>query len=175
MKVYLRALEIEDHILMQKWMSDPEVVKYLGGNVFFVSREREKTFIESKIADDSKSIYLGICEKETGQLIGYASINNIDLRNSKAEWGGLVIGEEKYRSSGYGKEAASKLLRFLFDQYPVHKCVAYCLAEHPVTVRLFESLGFKFDGVLRDEIFKNGEHKNVNMYSILREEINGKF
>ncbi|MDX9918330.1 MAG: GNAT family protein [Gudongella sp.] len=175
MKVYLRALELNDYILINEWRKDPEITKYLAGNVFFVSSEREKKSIENKIFDDSVNVYLGICEKQSDKLIGYTSINNIDLRNSKAEWASIFIGDKNVVGQGYGKEASILTLRFLFDQYPIHKCYGRCLEEHPKTVKLLLSLGFTQDGILRDDVFKNGEFKNVLLFSLLREEINGQF
>jgi RimJ/RimL family protein N-acetyltransferase len=175
MRVYLRALEINDYLLINKWRNDPETSRYLGGNVFLVSLEREKKSVEEKIFDDSKNVYFAICEKESGKLIGFSSINNIDIRNLKAEWGGTLIGDKEYLGAGFGKEASALMLRFLFNQYPINKCYAYCLEEHPATPKLFSSLGFKQDGILRNEIFKNGEFKNLLLFSILREEINGQF
>ncbi len=175
MSVYLRALEIEDYILINKWRNDPMINKFLCGNFFYVSSEREKKSIENKIFDDSQNIYLGVCLTENNQLIGYVQINNIDLRNLKAEWGGTLIGERQYLGKGYGKRASQLLLRFLFDQYPINKCYARCLEEHPATVKLLKSLGFNQDGVLRQDLYKNGEFKNVLLFSILRNEINGFF
>lgn len=175
MNIYLRALEIDDYVLFNKWRNDPEIVKYLGANIFLVSKEREKKSIENKIFDDSKNVYFAICENESNKLIGYSSINNIDLRNLKAEWGGILIGDKEFHGKGLGKEASSLMLRFLFDQYPINKCYAFCLEEHPVTLKLFLSLGFQQDGILRKEVYKNGEFKNVLLFSILREEINGQF
>jgi RimJ/RimL family protein N-acetyltransferase len=175
MRVYLRALELEDYKPINLWRSDPEIFRYLCGNMFFVSTERERKAVEGKILNDAINVYLGICDKESNELIGYGSINNIDLRNLKAEWGGTLIGKKEYIGKGYGKEASSLLLRFLFDQYPINKCYAYCLEEHPSTRKLFSSLGFKHDGVLRDEVFKNGQFKNVLLFSILRNETNNYF
>lgn len=174
-RIYLRALEIEDSILINKWRRDPQTVKYLAGNFFFVSLEREKKSIESKILDDSKHIYLGICLKENDKLIGYVQINNIDLRNLKAEWGGTLIGEKDLIGQGFGEEASKLLLRFLFSQYPVNKCYAYCLAEHPATSKLCKKLGFKQEGLLRQEVYKNGEFKDIMIFSILRNEIGDHF
>lgn len=175
MKVYLRALELNDYMLINKWRNDPETTKYLAGNVFFVSSERERKSIENKILDDSKQLYLAICDKSNDKLIGYTQINNIDLRNLKAEWGGTLIGDKDYVGGGYGKEASILLLRYLFDQYPINKCYGYCLEEHPYTAKLILSLGFKQDGILRKDVFKNGEFKNVLIFSLLREEIDGQF
>lgn len=174
-RVFLRALEIEDYKLISKWRNDINVTRYLCGNAYFVSSEREKKSIENKILDDSRNLYLGVCLIEDERIIGYVQINNIDLRNQKAEWGGTLIGERGLLGKGYGEEASRLLLKFLFEQYPINKCYGYCLSEHPVTASLFEKFGFRKDGVLRQEVFKNGEFKDILLYSILRNEIVGRF
>jgi len=174
-RIYLRAFEPDDYRLINKWRNDPEINHYLGGNVFLVSSEREKKSVEEKIFDDSKNIYFAICDIHTNELIGFSSINNIDMRNLKAQWGGTLIGDKEYIGKGLGKESAALMLHFLFDQYPINKCYAYCLEEHPATINLFLSLGFTQDGILRQDVFKHGEFKNLLLFSILREEINGQF
>jgi len=107
----------------------------------------------NKIIDDAKNVYFAICKQESDKLIGYSSINNIDIRNLKAEWGGTQIGDKEFIGKGYGREASGMMLRFLFDQYPVNRCYAYCLEEHPATPKLFTSLGFQREGTLRKDIF----------------------
>lgn len=174
MNVYLRALEF-DYKLINQWRNDEYLRKFLGGNVFFVSSEREKKFVESKIFNDEKDIYFAICDRSNNEMIGYCSISNIDLRNLTAEWSGTLIGKKECLGKGYGEESAKLMLRFLFEQYPIHKCYTSCLQEHPATIKLFEKLGFKQEGILRDNIYKNGKFKNVVLYSILREEINNNF
>ncbi len=175
MKVYLRAFELGDYVQLHKWRTDEEINKYLGGNMFLISSEREKKFVENKIFDDSKELYFAICDSENDKFIGISMIKDIDLRNQKAEWAGTLIGEKEYIGKGYGKEASAMMLRYLFDQYPIHKCYGYCLEEHPSTAKMLLSLGFKQDGILRDDVYKNGEFKNKLLFSILRSEINGKF
>lgn len=170
-RIYLRALEIEDSDIINSWRQSKETVNYLGGNYYFVSKYRERKSIESKILDDSKNIYLGVCLKENNSLIGYVQINNIDLRNLKAEWGGTLIGDANYLGGGYGLEASKLLLKFIFEEYPINKCYAYCLASHPHTPKLFKKLGFSQDGVLRQEVYKNGAFNDILVYSLLKSEI----
>jgi len=49
------------------------------------------------------------------------------------------------------------------------------LEEHPASEKLFLSFGFKKEGVLRDDVYKNGAFKNILLFSILRDEINDRF
>lgn len=170
MRIFLRALEPEDHVLISSWRQDDEISKLYGGNYFFVSTYRDKNWVLEKINDDRTNIYLAICLKEDKRMIGITSINNIDLRNQKAEWGGTTIGDKTLWGKGYAGEAAKLMLSFLFEQYPIHKCYGYCLEEHTVTQKLFKSVGMSLDGIIRDDVFKNGEFKSKMLFSILRSE-----
>lgn len=174
-RIFLRPLEISDHLLINRWRNDPEIVRYLAGNAFLVSLERERQWVEEKIAENQNNLYFAICLIKDSRLIGYSSINHIDLRNQKAEWGGTLVGDRSFIGKGFGREASSMMLRYLFDQYPIHRCYAYCLQEHPSTEKLFLSLGFKKEGVLRDDVFKDGSFKSLLLFSILRQEIKDHF
>jgi len=169
-RIYLRAFEPEDYTLTVKWRNDEEITKALSGNHFFVSQAREKKWVEDKSINDDNHIYLAICLREDGKMIGFTSINNIDCRNLKAEWGGTIIGEKSLWGKGYATEAAKLMLEYLFEQYPMHKCYAYCLEEHEVTQKMFLSLGLNKEGLIRDDVFKDGEFKSKLLFSILREE-----
>ena len=174
-RIFLRPLEVNDYLPINKWRNDPKIARYLAGNAYLVSPEREKRWVEEKIADNRDNLYFAICAAKAGRLIGYSSINHIDLRNRKAEWGGTLVGDRSCIGKGYGREASSLMLRYLFDQYPVHRCYAYCLQEHPSTEKLFLSRGFKREGILRDDVFKDGSFKNLLLFSILRHEIEDHF
>jgi RimJ/RimL family protein N-acetyltransferase len=175
MRIYLRAFEPEDYVLINKWRNDEEIYRSLGGNLNFVSLAREKNWVQSKSIEDNRNIYLAVCLLDSDEMVGYTSINNIDLRNQKAEWGGTIIGNKSLWGKGIASEAARQMLGYLFEQYPIHKCYGYCLEEHHVTKKMFISLGLKQDGILRDEVFKNGEFKNLLVFSILRDEFEAKY
>lgn len=168
--IFLRAFEPDDYKVTSLWRKDPDIMNSLGGNHFFISELREKIWVENKSMGDNSEIYMAICMRKDQKLIGYTSINSIDLRNSSAEWGGTIIGDKTYWGKGIATKAAEMMLEYLFAQYPVHKCYVYCLAEHAVTIKMLTSLGFSQDGVMRDHIFKNGEYKSLLVFSILREE-----
>lgn len=168
-RLYLRAFEPEDYKLINEWRIDEDIYKLLGGNHNFVSSVREKQWVDQKMVDDNNNIYLAICLKEEKRMIGYTCIKNIDLRNLKAELG-YIIGDKTKWGKGFATEAEKITLKYLFHQYPIHKCYAYCLQEHIVSIKLLKSLGFKQDGILRDEVYKDGEFKSFLVFSILREE-----
>jgi RimJ/RimL family protein N-acetyltransferase len=170
MEIYLRALEPNDYQLIYKWRTDSEVTSMLGGSSYFASREKEKRWVEEKINSSIDQLYLAICLRESDEMIGYTSINNIDFRNRKAEWGGTIIGDKQYWGRGIAKSAAILMLSYIFEELGLNRCYAYCLEEHEVTIRLFKSLHFTQEGVLRCDVFKKNRFHNCALFSLLKSE-----
>lgn len=170
MEIYLRSLEVADGPLIYKWRMDPEITDLLSGPSFFASREKEQRWVEDKVSNTTGQLYLAICLRETDAMIGYTSLNNIDFRNRKTEWGGTIIGEKQFWGKGIAKAAASLMLRYVFEELGMNRCYAYCLEEHEVTRRLFKSLRFSQEGILRDDVFKKGVFHNSLLFSLLRSE-----
>jgi ribosomal-protein-alanine N-acetyltransferase len=170
MRIYLRAFELEDYKLINQWRSDPEITALLSGNVMFVSSEREKKWVEDKIFEDSTSLYLGICLKESNELIGYLSVTSIDYRNRKAEWAGLIIGRKDLMRHGYANEAVRLMLEHLFFQLGLGRVYAHALEEHVNSIRMMMKAGFKKEGVLRNNVFKDNRFHNSVFMSLLKEE-----
>ncbi|MDZ7821463.1 MAG: GNAT family N-acetyltransferase [Candidatus Marinimicrobia bacterium] len=114
MKIFLRALEPDDYQVTFKWRSDKKISNMIAGNKFFISKEREKLWVEAKSINDKDGIYLAICLKENQQMIGYCSIINIDLKNLKAELGGTIIGEKEQWGKGMEQKHKSYCLNTAF-------------------------------------------------------------
>lgn len=170
MRIYLRAFELSDSSLIHRWRSNEDIVRNVSGNTYFVSSEREKKWVEDKIVNDYRDMYLAICLKANNEMIGYTSINNIDYRNRKAEWGGTIIGEIEHQSQGYATEAAILMLGYIFEELNLNKCYGYCLEEHAATIKLLKKLHFTQEGILRENVFKNNSYKNMLLFSLLRHE-----
>lgn len=174
-RIFLRALEPMDYQSIHDWRIAPEVNEKLGGNKFNISLERDKRWTENKSLSEEKGIYWGICLKNSNEMIGYCSMSDIDLRNQKVHLSGIFIGEKNYHGLGYGKEACALMLRFFFDNYPINKCYTYVLDENEPSKKMFSKLGFIKEGVLRQNLYKNGEFKDVVLFSILKSEIKQNF
>ena len=170
MRVYLRAFETEDYKVINKWRNDDEVQSLTSGNKYFVSSAMEKQWVEGKIYDNSKEIYLAICLKETDEMIGYTGLRDIDWRNRKVEWMALVIGDRPHRNKGYATEATLLLLDYVFCELGIHKLSGYSLKTNLASIQLFGKLGFIQEGILRDFVFKaNSYHDNI-IFTILEDE-----
>ena len=171
--VFLRAFEADDYILINKWRNDLDIQMYTGGQIKYVSSEMEKMWVQDKMMNNIKDIYLAIClNDDSKKMIGYISLNEIDYINSSAVIGGIIIGDREYRDGTSIFEAMNILLDYAYCQLNMHRVSGVCLVEHSFTPLLLKSYGFVLEGIKRDAVFKNGEYKNIEMYSLLREEYN---
>lgn len=67
---------------------------------------------------------------------------------------------------GFGSYAiAKKGLKFLFEKLKVRKLSAEIIGETTLAKGLLEKLGFKCEAMLENECFKDGEFKNLYIFS----------
>ena len=165
--IYLRLIEPEDLEKTYEWHNDYEIQKMTCGPIRFVSKEIEKNWIMSKTSNNQKDIYLSVCLIENNTMIGLVSINDIDYVNRKCRFGGIVIGDKKYRDGIAYREANSILKAYVFEQLNMHKLTGACLENHFMSRACMELDGYQKDGILRDEVFKDGKYHNVITYSLL--------
>ncbi|MBM4403556.1 MAG: GNAT family N-acetyltransferase [Candidatus Cloacimonetes bacterium] len=169
MRVYFRAFEMSDIDLFIKFRNDEDIYNNITGNKFFVSTEREKKWIEDKIHNDKTNIYLAICLKDNDQLIGYTSVNNIDLRNRNALWGSIFI-DPSYRGKGISIDVGILLLRFVFEEMPIYRFYSGLLEKNVASMKMVAKLGFKQEGIQRSAIFKQNTFHDMVTISMLKPE-----
>ena len=170
MKVYLRAFEPDDYKRINAWRKDEEFYRLVGSPKRFVSSERDRKWVEEKISSGENEIYLAICLHETHELIGYLSLSAIDYRNSRADWSGIVIGEQAYRGHGYASQAIYLMLEYAFDELDLERVSGMWLDDHKISTFVGQMLGFRQEGVLRSYVYKGGRRHDMIIMSMLKED-----
>ncbi len=171
-RIKLRALERRDLEKRYAWLNDWKIMRYYGSFGFRVkSYEEIKQWYEERIADNySDYIELSI-ETLTGKYIGWAILSGIDWKNQVAEFR-IVIGDKDYWSEGYGQEATQLMLSYAFEELNLNRVFLRVDHRNVGGIKAYEKSGFVREGVLRQEIYSEGEfHDNIIM-AILKEEYN---
>ncbi len=166
--VRLRAVEPEDWEHLHRWNDDSFSTR-LGWRIqppASAESSREWARNESKRPDDD-NYRLAISSLE-GSLVGSLNVHSADRRNGTFEYG-IALGLE-YQGRGYGSDAIKVLLRYFFEELGYQKCNAVVFAFNGPSQRMHEALGFQREGLLRRNVFTNGEHHDVAWYGITREE-----
>ena len=129
--VFLRAFELEDYLLINKWRNDFEIQKLTCGTFRYVSSEMEKTWVQDKIMNNNHNIYWAIClNDEAKTMIGYTSINNIDYVNRSVHGGGIVIGERSLSSGNILIDVFLLKFDYIFNHLNLNRYTASCLESH---------------------------------------------
>lgn len=164
MRIYFRSFELSDYEHFHKYRNNEQIYMNIIGNKQFVSSERERQWVEDKALNDNKDIYLAICLIDSDKCIGYTSINDINYRNRNALWGSIFI-DDSERGKGLSIEAGKLLLKFVFEEMPIHRFYSYILDGHTASIAMVEKLGFKTEGMMKECVYKlNKFHDAVCIY-----------
>jgi RimJ/RimL family protein N-acetyltransferase len=169
--IYLRALEREDLSRCHAWINDEEVTAALAAH-HPISLARETDWLERAVrGEDPSQVHLAICLAEGDRHIGNCGLVALDRENRTATLG-IVIGEKDCWRRGYGTDAVRTLCRYGFDELNLHKIRLDVYAFNEGAATVYERVGFRREGVLRKEIFRNGRYHDVIRMGLFREELN---
>jgi RimJ/RimL family protein N-acetyltransferase len=168
-KVRLREYRKEDIERALLYVNDSEVKKLLTPGIPYLNTlEDERKWVEGLSA--SKDNYSFAIETlEDGKYIGGCGLNSIDWKNSVAVVG-IFIGDKNYWGKGYGTDAMEVLIRFIFEQMNIHKVKLNVFSYNERAIKSYEKCGFKVEGVIRQEIFRDGRYYDDIIMGLLKEE-----
>jgi RimJ/RimL family protein N-acetyltransferase len=168
-KVRLREYRKEDIPLRLAYINDPEIAQNLTPDIPYpmTLHEEEKWF--DSITAVSDTYKFAIETLTDNRFIGGCSISNVDWRNSVATIG-IFIGSKVHRGNGYGSDAIKILMNFIFLQMNINKIKLTVYSYNKAAIKCYEKCGFKIEGVLRQEIFKDGKYYDKIAMGILKSE-----
>jgi RimJ/RimL family protein N-acetyltransferase len=166
-KTYLRPLEHEDAPRIESWINDPEVTHTLA--VYRpMNRLNEEEFI-ARVSNSEHDVVLCIMVKETDAFIGLTGLHEIDFKNRHANFG-INIGVKEAWGQGYGTEATSLMVQYAFETLNLNRVRLLVYENNPRARRTYEKVGFKQEGVLRQDRFHEGRYWDTVTMAILRAE-----
>lgn len=110
----------------------------------------------------------GIEYKENGRLIGTINFISWQPKHKSAELGYVISPD--YWGKGIGTEATKKVIEYGFENMDLVRIQARCLVGNIGSSRVMEKAGMTFEGILRKVAFIKGEHQDLKVYSILKDE-----
>ncbi len=169
-RLYLRAIERDDLQRCHDWMNDEELVATLAQR-YPISLAREADWIERATrGQDPSELTFAICLVQGDRHIGNCGLMAIDRDNRTATLG-IFIGEGDCRRQGLGAEAVRALCRFAFEEMDLRKIRLDVQAGNADALKTYEKLGFRREGVLRQEVFRKGRPLDVIRMGLLASEL----
>ncbi len=160
----LRALEAHDLERCYRWMNDPSIVRTLKSR-YPIPFQQEAQWLERAVVDSPTDRHFAIERKDDRHHIGNASLHDIDWVSRNA-WFGLFIGEPTAWNRGFGRDAATTLVRFAFDEMNLSKVRINVFEYNDRARHLLESIGFVQEGKLQRDFYRGGAYHDIVILSI---------
>lgn len=169
MEIRLRPLTLGDFNKTLQWHNDEEIKRLYSSHPFPVSIENEKLWYKNILTTNIPVTVFGIESIQTNELIGIASLKDINLINRSAEFG-MYVGDRKLRRQGISITVTKLILEYAFLKLGLNRVYSHMMEDNTPAWKLCERFGFKREGKLRQSLFRNGKYNNEIVYSILRSE-----
>ncbi|MFB3881482.1 MAG: GNAT family N-acetyltransferase [Armatimonadota bacterium] len=140
-KVSLRPIRISDAERCLRWVSDPEVQRFLGLIQPARTLDQERSWIASILSDRQHQRAFVILS-ETGVAIGTCGLRGVD-REAGTALLGMMIGDPRLWGRGYGTAATRALLGYAFGELELREVRLSCHAENGRAIRCYEKAGFE--------------------------------
>jgi diamine N-acetyltransferase len=169
-QVELEPLRASDSQLLFEWINNRELV--VSSAPFRpVSREEHDAWFDD-VRDRTDVRIFGIRLREGDRLVGSCQLHSIHPVHRSAELQ-IRIGADDARGRGLGAEAVRLLLAFGFDELELHRIFLHVFETNEAARRLYERVGFRIEGVLRDGARIEDEWVDVLLMALLRSEYDG--
>ena len=167
-KIELGPLDSTLAETIRHWRNDYAIWQYTRQNDLISDFDQEAWFKRQASDPTIKMYRIQLSDgSDKASVVGICGFTSIDYRNSRAEFS-LYIAPGCQRR-GIGKKALALLLLHGFENHGFHLIYGETFDGNPAA-KMFEGLGFKWEGTRRDFYFKNGRRIDAHIYSILREE-----
>lgn len=105
----------------------------------------------------------------TEEPVGVVMLDAIQWTH-RAAYVAIGIGEPAYRGRGYGEEAMRLTCGFAFGELNLHRLSLTVFSYNLPAIRLYEKLGFRREGVMREALLRAGQRYDLLLYGLLAAE-----
>ena len=152
--IIIRGIDASrDRATYDKWMKDED------GRYFLLSRTMSKAMDINQLIASDENVF-GMITLSDSTPVGMMAFLDYDRMQKKAELRKL-IGEVQQRGKGLAKKATELWIRYGVSTMGLKKIFLSTLEANVRNIRLNEELGFKVEGILRNECLVDGEYRDI--------------
>jgi [ribosomal protein S5]-alanine N-acetyltransferase len=146
-RLILRAFAPADADDLHAYLSEPGIYKFEPGELIDLAQARNMAQ-ELAASPDFWAVEL----QETHRVIGQIYFKHIEPQRLMTWELGFILNPQ-YHRQGYMSEAVAALVRHGFANEAIHRVVAHCNPDNSASWKLLEKIGFRREGLLRQNIF----------------------
>jgi ribosomal-protein-alanine N-acetyltransferase len=169
-RLILRPYTLDDAERLTELLQDPEIYRWTASIPFPYTLDHAREFLSKRAADEANGATFAwaITDRKDGSVIGAIGLHDVVPDRGHAELG-YWLGED-YRGNGYATEAARRVISWSFEIGEFHRIQATYLPGNQGSAGVMRNIGMQEEGLLRGYGFKNGEHQDVYLQAILRDD-----
>ena len=164
---------VERHLMdpsYLRWLQDYDVIKTINRPDYL----RPVSFVEVKeycetLQRSHTDMFFAILDRKGDRFIGTLRVSQLNWRTRTADIG-ILIGERGAWGRGLGTDAISTMGRYLFERLGLRRLTAGLMSVNPGMKKVFESLGFQQEGVLRGHDLFEGEYVDHFLMGCMKNE-----
>jgi len=153
--------------LVCKWMNNPKVRHYSRNMWPLTLEEVKKWFEPTPDRQMREFIVFTVYHKEAKRPIGSIGFNHINWVSRNANIF-LTIGEPEYWGKGIAGEASKLMINYGFTELNFHKIFAAVITPNSRSLRAAEKLGFEKEGILKEEMYVDGQYHDVHKFALFK-------
>jgi len=137
---------------------------------------RRYMFTQREIGIDEHSEWFHRCQQTGSRLLLLFGCQDVDLgfvgftpaqERQSSEWGFYLAPSAP---SGSGKMLGAEALRYAFEMLKVHKVFGQTIGGNIRGIRFHRRMGFREEGVLREQHFDGEQYHDIVCFGLLRDE-----
>lgn len=150
-KIFFRPYQLQDAALVCRWLNDESLEP----------RPATVEEVHNSIENSHNVVFIA-----TGKdaEIGLAGLYDIDNTAKKAEIK-MISG---HLDTDCGQEIVELLTYFGFDRLNLNRIYSKHILENKTRAKIFEAAGYSREGIMRDDIYRNGGYRDSAVVAILR-------
>ncbi len=167
----IRESIFADYEYFARWERDPEVIRYLSFNEDRTYEEVVTEALYNRFSSEKADFT--VVDRDSEKPVGRIYLSRIDKSSDSLDITKFYIGEREMWGKGFGREILTELLEYCFTFLHMERITIDYYTGNKGAAHLYESLGFKSEGVARNAAKKDGRYYDLHLMSMLRSEFFG--
>lgn len=163
-KIKLKVISSSDLPKLHEWKNDFDLCHLIKVHPLPVIFEDVERWFSTNYSDKNQ-VLLGIYSNETNLIIGIVRLMFIDWISAVTEFG-MFIGDKNSRGIGIGTEVMKKIIDYAFRSLNLRKIFLKVIMDNLAAIKLYKSVGFNEEGVLKKHYWGDGKYVDVLVMSL---------
>ncbi|HLV37623.1 MAG TPA: GNAT family protein [Spirillospora sp.] len=169
-RLVLREITPDDALAVFHLRSDYEVTRYNSGAPYTHIDQARRLIrsIREGYADKDELRWGITLSSGDGRVIGMVGYNYWHRKDRRASVGYDLA--RAYWKQGIMTEALQAVIDFGFERMDLNRIEADCVVENEASAKLLLRIGFRQEGIQREQYFEAGRFWDLRLFALLRRE-----